>query len=86
MRSGSPESTAGPVPRQRASPLDTSPVFSASPPAGDAAYAASVELARERGAFPLFNADMYLSGGNFASRLPQEIKDKIRKHGIALES
>ena len=48
----------------------------------DRAYEASVELARERGAFPLFNADLYLSGGNFASRLPQEIKDKIRKHGI----
>ena len=27
----------------------------------DAAYDASVELARERGAFPLFNADLYLS-------------------------
>ena len=25
---------------------------------------------------------MYLSGGNFASRLPADIKDKIRKHGI----
>ncbi len=46
------------------------------------AYAASSELARERGAFPLFNADLYLSGGNFASRLPAEIKDRIRKHGI----
>jgi ribonucleoside-diphosphate reductase alpha chain len=33
----------------------------------DQAYLASVELARERGAFPLFNADLYLSGGNFAS-------------------
>jgi ribonucleoside-diphosphate reductase alpha chain len=48
----------------------------------DQAYLASVELASERGAFPLFNADMYLSGGNFASRLPQEVKDKIRKHGL----
>ena len=46
------------------------------------AYLASSELARERGAFPLFNADLYLSGGNFASRLPAEVKDKIRKHGI----
>ncbi|AUL99568.1 ribonucleoside-diphosphate reductase, adenosylcobalamin-dependent [Rhodocyclaceae bacterium] len=46
------------------------------------AYLASVELARERGPFPLFNADLYLSGGNFASRLPAEVKDKIRKHGI----
>ncbi|MFA9439178.1 adenosylcobalamin-dependent ribonucleoside-diphosphate reductase [Uliginosibacterium sp. sgz301328] len=48
----------------------------------DKAYLASVDLARERGAFPLFNADMYLSGGNFASRLPAEVKDQIRKHGI----
>jgi len=48
----------------------------------DRAYLASVELARERGAFPLFNADLYLSGGNFASRLPAEVKQKIRQHGI----
>ncbi len=48
----------------------------------DRAYAASAELARERGAFPLFNADMYLSGGNFASRLPGALKERIRKHGI----
>ena len=48
----------------------------------DQAYLASVELAKERGAFPLFNADMYLSGGNFASRLPAEVKEQIRKHGI----
>ena len=27
----------------------------------DAAYDARSELARERGAFPLFNADLYLS-------------------------
>ncbi|MBS0552153.1 MAG: adenosylcobalamin-dependent ribonucleoside-diphosphate reductase, partial [Proteobacteria bacterium] len=45
-------------------------------------YLASSDLAKERGAFPLFNADLYLSGGNFASRLPTEVKDKIRKHGI----
>jgi ribonucleoside-diphosphate reductase alpha chain len=48
----------------------------------DAAYRASAELARERGAFPLFNADMYLSGTSFAARLPQELKALIRKHGI----
>ncbi|MEO8136808.1 MAG: adenosylcobalamin-dependent ribonucleoside-diphosphate reductase, partial [Betaproteobacteria bacterium] len=34
----------------------------------DHAYLASIELAKERGSFPLFNADMYLAGGNFASR------------------
>ncbi|HVS27781.1 MAG TPA: adenosylcobalamin-dependent ribonucleoside-diphosphate reductase [Burkholderiales bacterium] len=48
----------------------------------DAAYRASSELARERGSFPLFNADMYLSGASFASRLPQEIKEMIRRHGL----
>jgi len=48
----------------------------------DHAYLASVELARERGAFPLFNADLYLSGGSFASRLPSSIKDAIRAHGM----
>ncbi|MDO8440154.1 MAG: LAGLIDADG family homing endonuclease [Polaromonas sp.] len=48
----------------------------------DAAYDASVELARERGAFPLFNADLYLSGQTFASRLPQPLKERIRAHGL----
>ncbi len=48
----------------------------------DQSYLASVELAKERGAFPLFNADLYLSGGNFASRLPTQIKDAIRVHGM----
>ena len=48
----------------------------------DAAYSASSDLATERGAFPLFNADLYLSGGSFASRLPQPLKDKIRAQGL----
>jgi ribonucleoside-diphosphate reductase alpha chain len=48
----------------------------------DSAYEASSELARERGAFPLFNADLYLSGQSFASRLPQSVKDKIRSDGL----
>ncbi|HJW11862.1 MAG TPA: LAGLIDADG family homing endonuclease, partial [Albitalea sp.] len=48
----------------------------------DAAYDASVELARERGAFPLFNADLYLSGSTFASRLPQPLKERIRANGL----
>jgi ribonucleoside-diphosphate reductase alpha chain len=48
----------------------------------DEAYLASVELAKERGAFPLFNAELYLSGGNFASRLPNDVKNEIRKHGL----
>jgi ribonucleoside-diphosphate reductase alpha chain len=48
----------------------------------DEAYRASVELARERGAFPLFNAAQYLEEGTFASRLPDDIKDAIRRDGI----
>ena len=48
----------------------------------DAAYGASADLAAERGAFPLFNADLYLSRGAFASRLPQHLRDKIRAQGL----
>ncbi len=48
----------------------------------DTAYDASVELARERGAFPLFNADLYLSGQNFASRLSAGLKERVRSHGL----
>jgi ribonucleoside-diphosphate reductase alpha chain len=48
----------------------------------DTAYAASADLAVERGAFPLFNADLYLSGQTFASRLPTELKERIRKTGL----
>lgn len=48
----------------------------------DTAYLYSTEMAKERGAFPLFNAELYLSGGNFASRLPNEVKTEIRKHGL----
>ena len=54
----------------------------------DAAYEASVGLALERGAFPLFDADKYLEGvtadseGTFASRLPEKLKSQIRTIGI----
>jgi ribonucleoside-diphosphate reductase alpha chain len=48
----------------------------------DAAYAASVDLAREKGAFPLFDADKYLEAGTFASRLDEPLKQAIRQHGI----
>ncbi|MBP6765872.1 MAG: adenosylcobalamin-dependent ribonucleoside-diphosphate reductase, partial [Rubrivivax sp.] len=48
----------------------------------DAAYAASVALAREKGAFPRFDAAGYLASGTFASRLPQALQDSIRQHGI----
>ncbi len=48
----------------------------------DEAYSASVELAQERGKFPLLDAGQYLAAPRFASRLPDELKGKIRKHGI----
>jgi ribonucleoside-diphosphate reductase alpha chain len=48
----------------------------------DAAYAASADLAEERGAFPLFNPDLYLSRGTFASRLPSPLKERIRSTGL----
>ncbi|WP_417285200.1 adenosylcobalamin-dependent ribonucleoside-diphosphate reductase [Comamonas sp.] len=47
----------------------------------DAAYAASVELAQEKGVFPLFNAKQYLKSG-FAKRLPKELRSAIKKHGL----
>ena len=48
----------------------------------DAAYGASADLAAELGAFPLFNADLYLSRASFASRLPAALKDTIRAKGL----
>lgn len=48
----------------------------------DAAYAASVALAREKGAFPAFEAERYLAPGTFASRLDPELQAQIRSHGI----
>jgi ribonucleoside-diphosphate reductase alpha chain len=48
----------------------------------DGAYRASSDLAKERGAFPMFNADMYLSGTSFAARLPAELKSLIRANGV----
>ncbi|RGE40594.1 adenosylcobalamin-dependent ribonucleoside-diphosphate reductase [Comamonas testosteroni] len=47
----------------------------------DAAYSASVDLAQEKGAFPLFKAKQYLQSG-FAKRLPKEIRAAIKKHGL----
>ena len=48
----------------------------------DAAYLASVELAIEKGPFPLFDARTYLDEGTFASRLPEEIQAQIKKNGL----
>ena len=48
----------------------------------DESYAASVELAQEKGAFPLLDAEQYLAAPRFASRLPENIKRNIRAHGL----
>ena len=47
----------------------------------DETYNASVDLAIEKGAFPLFDADKYLEGG-FIKTLPEELRERIRKNGI----
>jgi ribonucleoside-diphosphate reductase alpha chain len=48
----------------------------------DAAYEASIELAKTKGKFPLFDAQKYLSAPGFASRLPEKIKNDIKIYGI----
>jgi len=48
----------------------------------DAAYIASVEIARDKGSFPRLDADQYLAAPRFASRLPDSIKRAIRADGI----
>ncbi|CUI63457.1 adenosylcobalamin-dependent ribonucleoside-diphosphate reductase [Cognatishimia activa] len=47
----------------------------------EAAYRASMELAKEKGAFPLFDADQYVDGG-MVQHLDEDLKADIRKHGI----
>ena len=46
-----------------------------------AAYLASVELAKEKGAFPLFDAEAYLASGTMA-QMDDDVRDAIREHGI----
>tara|TARA_R110002049_G_scaffold29972_1_gene101893 strand:+ start:70354 stop:72633 length:2280 start_codon:yes stop_codon:yes gene_type:complete len=46
-----------------------------------AAYLASVELAKEKGAFPLFDADKYLASGTMM-QMDDDVRDAIRTHGI----
>jgi ribonucleoside-diphosphate reductase alpha chain len=48
----------------------------------DAAYLASVEIAKDKGPFPRLDAEQYLAAPRFASRLPDDIKAAIRAHGI----
>jgi ribonucleoside-diphosphate reductase alpha chain len=48
----------------------------------DESYASSVEIAKEKGAFALLDREKFLQAPRFASRLPENIKADIRKHGI----
>ncbi|MEY4984139.1 MAG: hypothetical protein RIR62_2405 [Pseudomonadota bacterium] len=44
-------------------------------------YLASVDLAKEKGAFPLFDAEKYLASGSLR-HMDDDVKDAIRTHGI----
>ncbi|MFN2307557.1 MAG: adenosylcobalamin-dependent ribonucleoside-diphosphate reductase [Paracoccaceae bacterium] len=46
-----------------------------------AAYLASVDLAKEKGAFPLFDADQFLASGNM-EQMEDDVREAIRTHGI----
>ncbi|MGB3179592.1 MAG: adenosylcobalamin-dependent ribonucleoside-diphosphate reductase [Albidovulum sp.] len=46
-----------------------------------AAYLASVELAKEKGAFPLFDAKKFLASGNM-KQMDKDVRDGVAKHGI----
>lgn len=45
------------------------------------AYSASVDLAKEKGVFPLFDIDKYLKG-HFINQLPASLQEIIKKNGI----
>ena len=47
----------------------------------DECYRASIELAKEKGAFPAFDVDEYMKGA-FIKTLPKDIQEGIRVHGI----
>jgi ribonucleoside-diphosphate reductase alpha chain len=46
-----------------------------------AAYLASVDLAKEKGAFPLFDAEKYLASGTM-QMMDDDVREAIREHGI----
>lgn len=47
----------------------------------DEAYKASIELAKEKGSFPMFDSSKYLDE-QFCKTLPPRIRTDIKKHGI----
>ena len=46
-----------------------------------AAYLASVELAKEKGAFPLFDSDAFLASGNMMG-MDEDVRAAVAEHGI----
>ncbi|MBC7735998.1 MAG: ribonucleoside-diphosphate reductase, adenosylcobalamin-dependent, partial [Candidatus Saccharibacteria bacterium] len=46
-----------------------------------AAYLASVDLAWEKGAFPLFDAEAFLASGNMQG-MDEDVREAVRTHGI----
>ncbi|PTV93603.1 ribonucleoside-diphosphate reductase class II [Rhodobacter aestuarii] len=46
-----------------------------------ASYLASVDMAKEKGAFPLFDAEKYLASGNMM-QMDDDVRDAIATHGI----
>lgn len=47
----------------------------------DAAYEASIEIAKEKGPFPKINITKHLNG-YFIKQLPEELKKKMKKYGV----
>jgi ribonucleotide reductase alpha subunit len=47
----------------------------------DTAYLTSIEMAKVKGSFPLFDAPSWLASG-FAQTLPEHIRDGIKRHGL----
>ncbi|KUF09785.1 adenosylcobalamin-dependent ribonucleoside-diphosphate reductase [Pseudoponticoccus marisrubri] len=46
-----------------------------------AAYLTSVDLAREKGPFPLFDAEQYLASGTMMA-MDEDVREAVREHGI----
>lgn len=48
----------------------------------EAAYLASCDLAKEKGAFPLFNAEKFLSDRHHVAKMSDKVQGRILAHGI----
>jgi len=46
-----------------------------------AAYQASIDLAKEKGSFPLLDVEKFLASGNMM-QMPDHIREQVREHGI----